>query len=56
MIEIQMPNAAWGGMLVAAAILYGAWHEFTAKNRRDARMLALTGAVSIAGSAAVMFL
>ena len=54
--EIQMPQAAWGGVLVAVAILYGAWQEFKAKNRRDARLLALTGAISIAGSAAVIYL
>jgi drug/metabolite transporter superfamily protein YnfA len=51
-----MPQAAWGGVLVAVAILYGAWQEFKAKNRRDARLLALTGAISIAGSAAVIYL
>ena len=54
--EIQMPHAAWGGVLVAAAILFGAWQEFKAKNRRDARLLAMTGAISKAGSAAVMYL
>ena len=56
MNEIQMPHAAWGGVLVAAAILYGAWQEFKAKNRRDARLLALTSAISIAGSAAVIYM
>ena len=56
MNELHMPHAAWGGLLVAAAILYGAWQEFKAKNRRDARLLAVTGAVSMAGSTAIMYL
>ena len=56
MNEISMPHAAWGGMLVAVAILYGAWLEFKAKNRRDARLLALTGAISVAGSSAALYL
>jgi hypothetical protein len=43
---------ALGGLAVAAAILYAAWHEFSEKNRRDAQLLAALGAVSLMGSVA----
>lgn len=56
MNDIQMPHAAWGGMLAVVTVLYSAWQEFKAKNRRDARLLALTSAISIAGSAAVIYM
>jgi hypothetical protein len=42
-----------GGLAVAVAIFYAAWHEYSAKNRRDAQLLAALGAVSFVGSIAV---
>ena len=42
-----------GGLAVAAAIFYAAWHEYSAKNRRDAQLLTALGAVSLVGSIAV---
>jgi len=42
-----------GGLAVAVAIFYAAWHEYSAKNRRDAQLLAALGAVSLVGSIAV---
>jgi hypothetical protein len=41
-----------GGLAVAAAIFYAAWHEYSEKNRRDAKLLTALGAVSLAGSIA----
>ena len=56
MNDIQMPHAAWGGMLAAVTVLYSAWQEFKAKIRRDTHLLALTGAISVAGSSAILCL
>ncbi len=41
---------ALGAMALACAILYSAWHEYAAKNRRDARLLAAIGTVGLMGS------
>jgi hypothetical protein len=41
-----------GGLALACAILYAAWHEYSEKNPRDAKLLAAVGAVSLMGSVA----
>jgi len=51
MNEVIVPEMAIGGLVLAAAVLYAAWHEYAAKNHRDARLLAVTGAASLMGSA-----
>jgi hypothetical protein len=52
MNELIAPDTAIGGLALAVAVLYAAWHEFAAKNRRDAKLLAAAGSVSLMGSAA----
>lgn len=52
MNDLIAPSAAYGALALAAALLYAAWHEYSAKNQRDAKLLAAVGAVSLAGSAA----
>jgi hypothetical protein len=52
MNNLIAPDAAYGALALAAALLYAAWHEFSAKNQRDAKLLTAVGAVSLAGSAA----
>jgi len=49
-IDIQVPDLVWAGLLLAGVLLYGALREFNAKNPRDARLLAATGALSLAGA------
>ena len=50
MNDLIAPNAAIGALVLAFAILYAAWHEYTEKNRRDAKLLAAMGAVCLMGS------
>ncbi len=50
MIDTQVPDLAWAGLLLAGVLLYGALREFKAKNPRDARLLAATGALSLTGA------
>jgi hypothetical protein len=52
MSELVAPDMAIGALALAAAVLYAAWHEFAAKNRRDAKLLAVIGSVSLMGSVA----
>jgi hypothetical protein len=52
MNELAIPDVAIGALALAAAVLYAAWHEYAAKNHRDARFLATVGACSLAGGAA----
>ena len=56
MSDFVPPDMAIGGLIFAAAVLYAAWYEYARSNRRDARLLAATGTVSLMGSAAVWFL
>ena len=51
MNELVAPDMAIGGLALAAAVLYAAWHEYAAKNQRDAKLLAVVGAISLMGSA-----
>ena len=52
MVDLVAPDMAIGGMALAAAVLYAAWYEYAARNQRDAKLLALVGAVSLVGSTA----
>ena len=51
MNDLIVPDMAIGALALAAAVLYAAWHEYAAKNHRDARLLAAVGAASLMGSA-----
>jgi hypothetical protein len=51
MNDLIVPDMAIGAFALAAAVLYAAWHEYAAKNHRDARLLAAVGAASLMGSA-----
>ena len=51
MNELSIPDIAIGTLALAAAILYAAWHEYAAKNHRDAKLLAVVGAFSLIGGA-----
>lgn len=53
MNDLAVPDIAVAGFLLAAAVLYSAWHEFSEKNARDAKLLAAVGAASLMGSTAV---
>jgi len=50
MNELVAPEIALGALAMAAVVLYAAWHEYAAKNHRDAKLLAAIGACSMAGS------
>lgn len=52
MNELVAPDMAIGALALAAAVLYAAWHEYAAKNQRDAKLLAAVGAASLIGSVA----
>jgi H+/Cl- antiporter ClcA len=51
MNEIIAPNMAIGALLLAAAVFYAAWHEYSEKNHRDAKVLAAVGAASLISGA-----
>ncbi len=51
MNDLIVPDRAIGGLVVAFSILYAAWHAYKERNRRDARLLAAVGAMSLIGSA-----
>jgi hypothetical protein len=51
MNELVPPDVAIGALVLAVVILYAAWHEYKAQNRRDASLLAAVGTVSLIGSA-----
>jgi len=51
MNDLMAPEIAIGGLALAVAVLYAAWHEYAAKNQRDAKLLAAVGAASLMGSA-----
>jgi hypothetical protein len=52
MNELVAPDWAIGALALAAAVLYAAWHEYAAKNHRDAKLLAAIGTLSLMGSTA----
>lgn len=49
MSEFFALDLAFGGIALAAAVLYAAWHEYAAKNQRDAKLLFAAGAASLIG-------
>lgn len=51
MNDLMAPDIAIGGLALAVAVLYAAWHEYATKNQRDAKLLAAVGAASLMGSA-----
>ena len=56
MTELAAPPVALGGLAMAMALLYAAWHEYKQENERDAKLLVCTGAVSLMGTAAMWLL
>ena len=52
MVDLAPLDLAFGGLAVTAAVLYAAWHEFALSNRRDAGLLAASGALGLIGTAA----
>ena len=56
MNDLNPPDLVWAGLLMACLCLYGAYQEFKAKNPRDARLLATTGALSLAGTGLALYL
>lgn len=50
MNDLSPPDLVWAGVFLACVFLYGALQEFKAKNPRDARLLAATGVLSLAGT------
>lgn len=51
MINLVASDLAFGALVVALVILYAAWHEASAKNARDASLLAAMGFAGLLGSA-----
>jgi hypothetical protein len=49
MNEISPPDMVYGALALAAVLLMAAWHEFAAKNPRDAKLLVAMGAASLTG-------
>ncbi len=56
MNEFVAPALVWAGFFLAGVFLYGAAQEFKAKNPRDARLLAATGALTLAGTGIAFYL
>lgn len=52
MSELMPPEWVLGCIAMVSAVVYAAWHEYAARNYRDARLLATVGAIGLAGSAA----
>jgi hypothetical protein len=52
MTDLSSQVMVIGGLALAAAILYAAWHEYAGENRRDAQFLAVVGTASLMGSVA----
>jgi hypothetical protein len=54
--DIIAPDMAIGALLMSAAVLYAAWHEYSVKNHRDAKLLVAVGALSLSSGAAAWLL
>lgn len=52
MNDLAVPDIAVGALALAAAVLYAAWHEYAAKNHRDAKLLVAVATLSLIGGAA----
>lgn len=55
MNDLFAPDIALGCLALAAAVLYAAWYEHTAKNQRDAKALATVGALGLLAGALAWF-
>lgn len=44
-------DIALGATALALVILYAAWHDYKADNRRDAKLLTAVGSLALVGSA-----
>jgi hypothetical protein len=53
MIDLSAPDLAYGALALAAVVFYAAWHEYAAKNQRDAKLLAAVATAGLLGGAAV---
>lgn len=51
---METPHYALGVLAISITVFYAAWYEFRRKNKRDAKLLATAGAMSIAGTAFVL--
>ena len=51
MLDLAVPDMAWGVLGMAVGMLYSAWHDYKGGNTRDARLLAALGTVSLVGGA-----
>lgn len=51
MSDLGVPDAALGTLALAGAVLYAAWHEYAARNRRDAKLLAAVGTAGLLAGA-----
>lgn len=52
MNDLSAPDLVYGALALAAVVLYAAWHEYQAKNQRDAKLLAAVAATGLLGGAA----
>lgn len=52
MNDLSAPDLVYGALALAAVVLYAAWHEYQAKNQRDAKLLAAVAAAGLLGGAA----
>jgi len=55
MLETSTPELAFGGLALAAAVFLAAWYEYARSNRRDAGLLAASGAVTLIGSTVALY-
>lgn len=51
MNDFSPPDIIYGFLILGAVTLFAAWHEFKAKNQRDASMLAAVGVAGLLGGA-----
>lgn len=51
MNDLTALNLAFGATALALAVLYAAWHDYKADNRRDAKLLTAVGSLALVGSA-----
>lgn len=53
MNELMTSDIDYGALVLCAVVLLTAWHEYAAKNHRDAKLLALVGTAGLVGTALV---
>ncbi len=54
MNDFVPPDILYGFLILGGVTLYAAWHEFKAKNQRDANLLAAVGVAGLLGGAVTM--